>query len=78
VWRATLEALRDCRITRLQEARDSFSGIIKGTRPTGTPVTIKVEGKGSKLTLVKIRVGLFGNREMSLMIKEAIERRLGG
>lgn len=77
VWNATLAALRDCRIMVEEKARDALGGTIKAKRHTGTRVRVKVENKGPKLTVVKIRVGLFGNKDASFMIKEAIDKRLG-
>jgi len=77
VWNATLRGLRDLRIMVEQKTRDELSGTIKAKRHTGTSVRIKVINKGSKLTVVKIRVGTFGNKEVSIRIKEAIDRQLG-
>ena len=75
VWNATLKALKDLRITVEEKVQDGMSGTIKARRYTGTPVRIKVINKG-KLTVVKIRVGTFGNKEVSILIKEAIDRHL--
>ena len=77
VWRATVAALKDCQIKIEETKKDHISGKIKGKRADGTPVTVKVINKASNVTVVKIRVGLFGNKNASLIIKEAIDRRLG-
>lgn len=78
VWSATVEALEDSRVAIAEKARDAFGGRIKGKRSNGEQVTVTVEKKAPGVTLVGIRVGIFGNREVSLMIKEAIDRRLKG
>ncbi len=77
VWRATLAALRDCDITIEQKVKDGFSGKIKARRANGGSVTVKVINKGSGITAVKIRVGTFGNKRASMVIKESIDRHLG-
>jgi len=77
VWDASLNALKDLDIKVKEKRKDSISGKIKAERASGTPVTIKVKNKGSKLTIVKIRVGTFGDKEASITIMEAIDSYLG-
>ena len=77
VWTATLNALRDRNITIEEKAKDGISGTIKARRANDTPVKINVVNKVSGPTVVKIRVGVFGNKEASVIIKKAIDRHLG-
>lgn len=77
VWRAALNALRDSNITIEEKTKDGISGTIKARRVTDTPVKINVVNKAAGATIVKIRVGAFGDRETSVIIKKAIDRRLG-
>lgn len=77
VWDATLKALEECGIAVYQKDKDALGGHIRGKRATGGDVVIKVQNKG-KSTLVRIRVGLFGDERASHMIKEKIDRRLAG
>lgn len=77
VWDATLKALEDCGIAVYQKEKDALEGQIKGKRATGGEVVVKLQNKGTS-TLVRIRVGLFGDEKASLMIKEKIDRRLTG
>lgn len=78
VWSATVGALEDSRVAIAEKARDAFGGHIKGKRANGEQVTVTVERKAPGVTVVGIRVGIFGDKDVSLMIKEAIDRRLGG
>ena len=77
VWVATLNAVQDRNITVEQKAKDGLSGTIKGRRAGGSGVKIKVLNKAAGTTVVKIRVGTFGDKQASLLIKQAIDRRLG-
>jgi hypothetical protein len=77
VWNATLDALQDRNIQIEEQRKDGFTGTIKARRASGTGVTIKVENKATNVTLVKIRVGTFGDEEASMLIKKSIDERLG-
>lgn len=78
VWEVTVLALEDSGIAIGEKVRDAFGGQIKGRRANGDQVRVIVKKKGAKMTLVRIRVGIFGDEGVSLMIKEAIDRRLRG
>ena len=77
VWNATLQALDDRNIGVEGQSRDGFKGVIKARRASGTVVTVKVVGKATRVTVVRIRVGTFGDEQASLMIKKSIDRHLG-
>lgn len=77
VWEATLKALGDLNMTVEEKTKGSLEGKIKARRASGTAVKIKVKNKGPKLTIVKIRVGLFGDKESSIAIMDAIDNYLG-
>ncbi|UCC66589.1 MAG: DUF3568 family protein [Deltaproteobacteria bacterium] len=77
VWEATLKALGDLNMTVEEKTKGSLKSKIKARRGSGTAVKIKVKNKGPKLTIVKIRVGLFGDKESSIAIMDAIDAYLG-
>ena len=77
VWEATLKALGDLNMTVEEKTKGSLKSKIKARRGSGTAVKIKVKNKGPKLTIVKIRVGLFGDKESSIAIMDAIDNYLG-
>ena len=77
VWSATLRALEERNNTIERQTKDGVSGTIDATRPSGTPVKIKVVNKGARVTTVTIRVGTFGDQSASMALKESIDRYLG-
>jgi len=77
VWRATNLALKDTGIHVEKTEKDAINANIKARKADGKAVTIKIENKASGMTLVSIRVGIFGDENASLIIKKAIDKRLG-
>jgi len=71
-WEASLAAVERLDIQLIQEGRDSLGGKITGKRTDGKVVVIKVKDKGLGVTRVAVRVGTFGNREVSRKIQETI------
>jgi len=76
VWAAALQALQDLDITVEETIKDGISGTIKAKRANDTPVHIKVKREAEETTIVKIRVGVFGNKKESIIIMEAIDKHL--
>jgi hypothetical protein len=76
VWEATVKALQDLDIAVEEKTKDGISGTIKAKRSNDTPVHIKVKREASEITIVKIRVGVFGDKEKSVVIMEAIDKYL--
>lgn len=76
VWQATLTALAELDLKTETKERDAFGGLIKGELFDGSRVTIKLERKADTLTLVAVRVGLFGNQEQSRYIHDMIAEKL--
>lgn len=77
VWQATTLALKDLNIHIEKVEKDAISGKIKARRADNTPVIIKIKRRPSGMVRVGIRVGIFGNRDASIIIKKAIDKRLG-
>lgn len=76
VWDATEKALEDLQIEVEETTKDGISGDIKAKRANDTPVRIKVKREAPEVTIVKIRTGVFGNKEKSIVIMEAIDKYL--
>lgn len=76
VWDATLKALEDLNIEVEEKGKDGISGTIKAKRANDTPVHIKVKRESPESTFVKIRVGVFGDKDASTTIMEAIDKYL--
>jgi len=75
-WRATLAALESLGMRKKSASKDAFGGRIDAARADGTPITIRVTPITPNSTSVKIRVGFFGDREMSQMIADRIGQEL--
>lgn len=75
-WDATLKALEGMDIQIRSQKHDLTAGRIGAKRMDKKDIIIKVKYKSSKETEVKIRVGLFGDQDASMAIKERIRKEL--
>ncbi len=76
VWKATVKAVKDLNFKVEYSAHDALEGKIKCQSATGKKIKIQVKRIQSKITQVSIKVGLFGNLDFSLQIKEKIDSNL--
>jgi major membrane immunogen (membrane-anchored lipoprotein) len=76
-WNATLRALRDLDIIIVSSRKDETKGEIQARQSDDTKVKIAMEPSGPNTTLVKIRVGMFGDDAASRAINSKIASRLG-
>jgi hypothetical protein len=76
-WEASLAALKDLGITVYNTEKDATEGNIEATKADGTKVKINLKPTGVDITSVKIRVGMFGDEEVSRTISNQISKRLG-
>lgn len=75
-WGATLQALKALELRVEDTQKDRLGGNIKARRGDGTIVKVALEPKASDSTLVRIRIGTFGDRDASERIGKEIEKRL--
>jgi hypothetical protein len=76
-WDATLSALKDLRINVYSSKKDATGGDVEATKADGTKVKITLEPAGPDTTSVRIRVGIFGDEEVSRIINRQIASKLG-
>lgn len=76
-WDATLLALKDLDIKVIYTERDKINGNIEARRNDGTKIKISLTQEGTGTTLLKIRVGVFGDDSYSRAINSRIASRLG-
>jgi len=76
-WDATMGALRDAQLRITDTQKDAAKGTIRAQQADNTPVTVSLEPAGPNTTAVKIRVGTFGDEEISKAINRRIAARLG-
>lgn len=77
-WDAALSALEDLGWKVKSAKHDLTSGKIAAKTPDGEPVGLAMSYRSAQETQVVIRVGLFGNKQRSLTLKEHIQSALGG
>lgn len=77
-WNATMTSLKEMNITIQKEKKDSLGGEIDAVRADGTAVKIAVAPAGQGTTTVKIRIGIFGDKDGSEAINRRIAQHLKG
>jgi len=76
-WNASLAAVKDLELTVSTSQKDRLGGRIIARRADDTRIAIELEPRSAEVTTVKIRVGTFGDPEVSARINDAIKVRLG-
>jgi len=76
VIEATNETLEDLDLVGIDSTVDKLKGKITARMAVGTKVTINLEAVDFDNTSVRIKVGTFGDRSISLQILRNIEKRL--
>jgi len=77
-WNATLETIKDLDFRIIATQKDETEGDIEAKKIGGDKVRIVLSIAGPGTTLVKIRVGIFGDEAASRAISNRIASRLGG
>jgi hypothetical protein len=75
-WDATLKVLEEMKLKIDTKDHDRTSGKIVAVRADGKPVIISLAYISSRETEVVIRVGFFGDKNISMIIKEEIRKGL--
>ena len=71
-WQAAVRSVEDLGLSTESKQNDAFNGVIKGKMADGKSFTVSVKRLGENLTEVGVRVGTFGNREISETIHDKI------
>lgn len=75
-WAATVQSLKDLEVRVLDSEKDQLGGKIDARLYDGRSVKLTVEAKENDITLVKIRVGTFGDQHISELIGDSIQNRI--
>ncbi len=75
-WDATLKVLEGMKLKIKTKDHDQTSGKITAIRADSKPVIISLKYISSQETEVVIRVGFFGDKNISMIIKEEIRKGL--
>lgn len=73
-WDATMTALEEMKLEIKSSDHKLTSGKIKGKFDDQNPVSISFKYKTARQTEVEIRVGVLGDRDASMVIKERIRK----
>ena len=76
-WQTSVATLEQLQFIKEATNRDGLSGSIEAKRADGTPIHVKFELVSDKVTSIKIKVGIFGDRQISELIHERIKENLG-
>ncbi len=76
VLQATQQAMKDLKFTVTNEEKGISSAKLTAYGTDDTKVEVNLENVSEKLTNVRIRVGVFGNESLSLLILERIKKHL--
>lgn len=76
VNRATLAAMGDLKYAVVSDAKDSLNAKIIARTATDTKIEIQLAKQAPAVTEIRIRVGVFGDEQMSRQILEKIKARL--
>ena len=74
---ATEKAIKDLGFTIKKESKDKLRCRIKAEMADGTGVKLAVDKESSQITQLRIKVGWWGNKNLSIQIMRAIEKRMG-
>ena len=77
VVKATNDTLEDLELVGIDHTVDKLKGKITARMAVGTKVTINLEAMDFDNTAIKIKVGTFGDRSISLQILRNLEKRIG-
>jgi hypothetical protein len=76
VVNATNATLEDLELTAVENTVDKLKGKITARMAVGTKVGINLEAVGTGSTAIRIKVGTFGDKSISMQILRNIEKQL--
>ena len=77
-WNASLTAVSDLKMKATEKSIDNLdqNRVIKGSTEEGKDFQIALEALSKDVTMVKVRVGVFGDEAYSKKVQEAIAKNL--
>ena len=71
-WDASNTALTNLKISITSSNNERVKGTIEAVRQDGSKVTVKLKDKGQNVTLINVRAGILGDRELAAKIHDEI------
>jgi hypothetical protein len=75
-YKAVLAGLEDLNLTPTHKQVDTLSAIAEGNLATGDGYSIKLKSFGDTTTELALRIGTFGDKELTLRVFDAIRKHL--
>ncbi len=76
-WDASNTALTNLKISITSSNNEGVKGTIEAVRQDGSKITVKLKDKGLNVTLIKVRAGILGDRELAEKIHNEIAANAG-
>lgn len=76
VWQATVQATRELGLVVKEQERDGLNGRLVASQVKGGDIKISLERRGDNVTAVSVRVGTFGDENMSRFVLDKIRENL--
>jgi Protein of unknown function (DUF3568) len=77
VWPRALAAVESLQLHIDRQRIDGLGGEIQARRPNGTRVQVCLKPTGDHSTSVSVRIGFWGDREMSERVQRTIRQQVG-
>ena len=77
VWPRALAAVEGLQLHIDRQRIDGLGGEIQARRPDGTNVQVDLKPTGDHSTSISVRIGFWGDREMSERVQRAIRQQIG-
>lgn len=75
-WTATRQAMEDLEFPINQSKKDASSAVLESETADDRSITIRLKRVSDRTTEIRIRVGWFGDEELSRLILDKIEQHL--
>ncbi len=76
-YNASIIALEHLELVLIDRDKDQLGATIEARRTDDTKITVKLTSRGAENTHISIRVGTFGDQDVSRRIDDEIRRALG-
>ena len=70
---ATRETIKDLEFAKVSENKDALKAVLVARTALDKKIEITISNSGKKLTNIKIRVGVFGDEQLSMSILDKIK-----
>ncbi len=73
-WTAAQKGLQALELTAIDKGKDRLNAKLSARTSEGKEITLNLKNEGARLTEVRIRIGTFGDEQLSRRILEAMRK----